>query len=75
MVDISFNVEFLTLNSIFSGESSEQQHWIEVYLTLMTTALEDEYFICDYNERYNVSSQNEMFSNCAEVYPLIFVLI
>ncbi|RZC35908.1 activating signal cointegrator 1 complex subunit 2, partial [Asbolus verrucosus] len=53
----------------FSGDSLRQQEFVEIYLKLMTTALEDEYFICDYHERYDVGTQNEMFSSCTDLYP------
>lgn len=60
---------FILILFAFSGDSIHQQEFIEIYLQLMTAALEDEYFICDYHERYDVGAQNEMFSSCAEMYP------
>ncbi|KAJ8959098.1 hypothetical protein NQ318_022355 [Aromia moschata] len=45
----------------------QQEQVVEVYLKLLTTALEDDYFICDYNMKYNVAAQNETFESC---YPL-----
>ncbi|EFA08000.1 activating signal cointegrator 1 complex subunit 2 [Tribolium castaneum] len=51
----------------FSGDPIHQQEFVEIYLKLLTTALEDEYFICDYHERYDVGAQNEMFSSCTEI--------
>lgn len=59
----------------FSGDSIHQQEFIETYLQLMTAALEDEYFVCDYHERYNVGAQNEMFTSCTEMYPFVLFLI
>ncbi|XP_074032009.1 activating signal cointegrator 1 complex subunit 2 [Leptinotarsa decemlineata] len=46
------------------GDPKQQEHLVETYLRLLTTALEDDYFICDYNMKYNVASQNEMFESC-----------
>ncbi|XP_044253366.1 activating signal cointegrator 1 complex subunit 2 [Tribolium madens] len=51
----------------FSGDPVHQEEYVEIYLKLLTTALEDEYFICDYHERYDVGIQNEMFSSCTEI--------
>jgi hypothetical protein len=52
-----------------SGDPVRQEHFVEIYLKLLTSALEDEYFVCDYHERYDVAIQNEMFSSCTELYP------
>ncbi|KAF7278761.1 hypothetical protein GWI33_007994 [Rhynchophorus ferrugineus] len=49
------------------GDTVTQQAIAEVYLKLMTTALEEDYFICDYNAIYNVANQNEMFQSCCDV--------
>uniref|UniRef100_A0A6P7F821 Activating signal cointegrator 1 complex subunit 2 n=1 Tax=Diabrotica virgifera virgifera TaxID=50390 RepID=A0A6P7F821_DIAVI len=46
------------------GDDKKQEDLVELYLKLMTLALEDDYFICDYNMKYNVSNQNEMFASC-----------
>ncbi|XP_072393970.1 activating signal cointegrator 1 complex subunit 2 [Diabrotica undecimpunctata] len=46
------------------GDDKKQEDLVELYLKLMTVALEDDYFICDYNMKYNVSNQNEMFASC-----------
>lgn len=53
----------------FRGDDKKQEHLVELYLKLLTTALEDDYFICDYNLKYNVASQNEMFESCTALYP------
>lgn len=42
---------------------------MEVYLNLLTTALEYDYFICDYDVKYNIAIQNEMFESCCTLYP------
>ncbi|XP_056634151.1 activating signal cointegrator 1 complex subunit 2 [Diorhabda sublineata] len=46
------------------GDDKKQEELVELYLKLMNVALEDDYFICDYNVKYNVASQNEMFESC-----------
>ncbi|ERL91004.1 hypothetical protein D910_08346 [Dendroctonus ponderosae] len=45
-----------------TGDSDKQEPIIENYIRLLTTALEDDYFICDYNAAHNVASQNEIDS-------------
>lgn len=55
--------------AIYRADQEKQEHYIEIYLNLLTTALEDEYFICDYNATYSVATQNEMFESCCNVYP------
>jgi activating signal cointegrator complex subunit 2 len=52
-----------------SGDPVRQEHFVEIYLKLLTSALEDEYFVCDYHERYDVAIQNEIFSSCTELDP------
>lgn len=47
----------------------KQEEIAEIYLRLMTTALEEDYFICDYNAIYSVANQNEMFHSCCDMYP------
>ncbi|KAJ8916873.1 hypothetical protein NQ315_005880 [Exocentrus adspersus] len=49
------------------GNTKQQEPIVETYLKLLTTALEDDYFICDYNMKYNVATQNEIIESC---YPL-----
>lgn len=46
------------------GDDKKQEELVELYLNLMNVALEDDYFICDYNVKYNVANQNEMFESC-----------
>lgn len=53
----------------YNGDSAKQELVVENYLKLLTTALEDDYFICDYNAAYNVATQNEMFQSCCDIDP------
>lgn len=54
-----------------SGDTKQQEELVEVYLKLLNTALEDDYFICDYNSKYNVAGSNELFQSCTPMYPFI----
>ncbi|XP_030764124.1 activating signal cointegrator 1 complex subunit 2 [Sitophilus oryzae] len=54
-----------TLENI--DDSTKQQTFVEDYLKLMTTALDDEYFICDYNSTNSVENLNEMFQSCCDI--------
>ncbi|CAH0564260.1 unnamed protein product [Brassicogethes aeneus] len=51
------------------GDSKQQEELVEIYLKLLTTALEDDYFICDYDLKYNVSNMNEVFESCTPIDP------
>ncbi|CAG9812776.1 unnamed protein product [Phaedon cochleariae] len=51
----------------YMGDIKQQEHVVETYLKLLTTALEDEYFICDYNLKYNIANQNEVFESCTNL--------
>ncbi|KAG5888952.1 hypothetical protein JTB14_012211 [Gonioctena quinquepunctata] len=51
----------------YIGDSKQQEEMVETYLRLLTTALEDDYFICDYNMKYKVATQNEMFESCTSL--------
>lgn len=53
----------------YSGDNKQQEQIVETYLRLLTTGLEDEYFICDYNSKYPVENQNEVFESCSGLYP------
>lgn len=55
---------------IYSGNSKQQEQIVEIYLKLLNAALEDEYFICDYNSKYPVENQNDVFESCSGLYPL-----
>lgn len=57
---------------MYRSDQEKQEHYVEIYLKLLTTALEDDYFICDYNAKYSVATQNEMFESCCNVYPFLF---
>lgn len=57
---------------ISRGNTKQQELVVETYLKLLTTALEDDYFICDYNMKYNVASQNEIVESCSQLYPFLF---
>ncbi|XP_060522407.1 activating signal cointegrator 1 complex subunit 2 [Cylas formicarius] len=52
---------------VHTGDPVKQQPIIETYLRLIQTALEEDYFICDYNSTYSIATQNEMFETCCEV--------
>ncbi|CAG9773525.1 unnamed protein product [Ceutorhynchus assimilis] len=51
------------------GDNTKQEHLVETYLKLLTTALEEEYFIKDYNKTYDVANQNEMIESCCDLDP------
>lgn len=59
------------INFFSSGDSKQQEKIVETYLKLLTTALEDEYFICDYDTKYPVENQNEVFETCSGLYPFL----
>lgn len=66
--------DLVIFSFISRGDSKQQEHIVEIYFKLLTTALEDEYFICDYNSKYPVENQNDVFESCAGLYPLMFLL-
>ncbi|VEN63810.1 unnamed protein product [Callosobruchus maculatus] len=51
----------------YMSDDKLQDQIVEMYLKLMNTALDEEYFICDYDVEYNIASQNEMFESCTSV--------
>ncbi|XP_066137597.1 activating signal cointegrator 1 complex subunit 2 isoform X2 [Euwallacea fornicatus] len=51
----------------YMGVPDTQQLYVETYIRLLSTALEDDYFICDYNATYSIATQNEMFESCCDV--------
>ncbi|XP_066261106.1 activating signal cointegrator 1 complex subunit 2-like [Euwallacea similis] len=51
----------------YMGVPDKQELHVETYIKLLSTALEDDYFICDYNATYNIATQNEMFESCCNV--------
>ncbi|KAL1494944.1 hypothetical protein ABEB36_010445 [Hypothenemus hampei] len=46
------------------GNNVKQEQIAETYISLLTSALEEDYFICDYNAINSVSNQNDMFQSC-----------
>ncbi|XP_045477676.1 activating signal cointegrator 1 complex subunit 2 [Harmonia axyridis] len=45
------------------GKSKEQEKYLEMFIDTITTALEYEIFICDYNHKYPLSQTIEMFED------------
>lgn len=54
----------------FSEQPEAQEKHVEVYINLLTNALEDEKFFFDYNCIYAVKYQIEMINDlCPNLYP------
>lgn len=54
----------------FRNDEKQQQQFVEMYLSQITNALEDEKFSFDYNHVYPIKYQIEMITTCCrEMYP------
>ncbi|XP_050308119.1 activating signal cointegrator 1 complex subunit 2 [Anthonomus grandis grandis] len=51
----------------YMDNESKQEGVVETYMSLLTTALEEDYFICDYDATYKVTTQNEILASCCQM--------
>lgn len=55
---------------VFRNDEKQQQQFVEMYLSQITNALEDEKFLFDYNYVYPIKYHIEMITVCCpQMYP------